>query len=231
MNQKSSQMPLSLRILTIVIVMGCSWGSSHAQCDVLDGPSVPLYWDANGEPNIDFYNVYRSENSGSGYSVIGTAAQGPDPISYTDTPPLLTGFYVVTAVNTSGLESGFSDELCVTLTGGSGGGGGGGGGFPPNNPPTAADDDASTNENVAVTIAVLSNDSDPDDDSLTVDSVTPPTNGSVVINVDQTVTYTPNSNFNGGDSFTYTVADGKGGTDTATVIVSVFESGGGHEQS
>ncbi len=103
-------MPLSLRILTIVIVMGCSWGSSHAQCDVLGGPSVPLYWDANGEPNIDFYNVYRSQNSGSGYSVIGTAAQGPDPISFTESTPLPTGFYVVTAVNTSGLESGFSDS-------------------------------------------------------------------------------------------------------------------------
>ncbi len=215
-------MPSSLRILTIVIVMGGCWGYVHGQCDVLGGPSVPLYWDANGEPNIDLYNVYRSQNSGSGYSVIGTAAQSPDPISFVDTTPLPTGFYVVTAVNTSGLESGFSDELCVTLADDGGTGGGGGGA---NNDPIAVADSASTNENVAVTIDVLSNDSDPDGDSLTVNSVSTPTNGSVVINVDQTVTYTPNNNFDGSDSFSYTVADGQGGTDTATVSVSVLGDG------
>ena len=97
----------------------------------------------------------------------------------------------------------------------------------PNNAPTAVDDSTSTSPDVAVTIDVLSNDEDLDGDTLTVDSLTQPTNGSVLLNADQQITYTPDSNFSGGDSFTYTVADGKGGTDTATVTVSVFESGGG----
>ena len=80
---------------------------------------------------------------------------------------------------------------------------------------------ASTYKEVAVTIDVLSNDEDPDGDSLTVDLLTQPSNGSVVINVDGTLSYTPASNFSGGDVFNYTVGDGKGGTDTATVAVTV----------
>ena len=186
-------------------------GYLYGQCDVLSGPSVPLYWDANGEPNIDFYNVYRSQNSGSGYSVVGTAPQSLDPVSFTDTSPVSTGYYVLTAVNTSGLESGFSNELCVTLTG-----------SPTNNAPTALADSASTSEDIAVNIDVLSNDDDLDGDALTVDSVTQPSNGSVLINADETVSYTPASNFNGSDSFDYTVSDGQGGTDTATVTVGVI---------
>jgi uncharacterized repeat protein (TIGR01451 family) len=87
--------------------------------------------------------------------------------------------------------------------------------------PVAGDDTASTNEDTPVTVNVLSNDSDVDGDTLTVTAVTQPANGSVVNNNDGTVTYTPNSNFNGVNSFTYTVSDGKGGTDTATVTVTV----------
>jgi len=67
----------------------------------------------------------------------------------------------------------------------------------------------------------LSNDEDPDGDSLTVDSVTQPTNGSVLINADQTVTYSPATNFNGVDSFRYVVLDGQGVSATATVSVTL----------
>ncbi len=87
-------------------------GTSLAQCESLEGSTVLLEWNANSEPDIDHYNLYRSPTLGSGYSVIGTAPQGPDPVSFTDLTPLLTGYYVVTAVNTEGLESSFSNELC-----------------------------------------------------------------------------------------------------------------------
>ncbi len=206
----TQQLYLTKPTLTVFCLLICLFGGySHAQCKLVSG-STPLYWDANSEPNIDSYKVYRSLTSGSGYSVIGTTAQGPGPVSFTDTTPLSTGYYVVTAVNTSGLESGFSNELCLMLTGGTS-----------NNAPTPMDDSATTSAETAVPIAVLSNDSDPDGDTLTVASVTPPTNGSVLINVDQTVSYTPASNFNGSDSFTYTVIDGQGGSATATVTVTV----------
>ncbi|MCK0129260.1 Ig-like domain-containing protein [Erythrobacter sp. F6033] len=89
-----------------------------------------------------------------------------------------------------------------------------------NPPPVAADDAASTNEDTPVNIPVLANDSDPDGDPLTVTSATAP-NGSVVIEADGTVTYTPNPDFNGTDTITYQISDGEGGTSTASVTVTV----------
>ncbi|MES9994162.1 MAG: Ig-like domain-containing protein [Candidatus Thiodiazotropha sp.] len=91
-----------------------------------------------------------------------------------------------------------------------------------NDAPVAADDAVGTDEDTPVTIDVLPNDSDPDGDTLSVLSVTQGTNGSVVIDpVSGNPVYTPNPDFNGTDTFTYTVDDGNGGTDTATVTVTV----------
>ncbi|MHC4477287.1 MAG: GEVED domain-containing protein [Planctomycetota bacterium] len=92
-----------------------------------------------------------------------------------------------------------------------------------NNPPEANDDTVVTLQDTPVMIEVLANDGDPDDDPLTVDSVTQGENGSAEINEDNTVTYTPNPGFYGPDTFTYTISDGRGGTDTATVTVTVEE--------
>jgi hypothetical protein len=90
-----------------------------------------------------------------------------------------------------------------------------------NQPPVAQDDSASTDVNTAVTIAVLANDSDPNGDPLTVTGATDPAGGSVVINPDGTITYTPDPSFLGLDSFEYTVCDPGGLCDTATVTVDV----------
>ena len=91
----------------------------------------------------------------------------------------------------------------------------------PNTPPVAEDDGETTLEDTPVTITVLSNDMDADGDPLAVTIGTDPSNGSAVVNVDGTITYTPNANYNGLDSFTYMVDDGNGGTDTATVSITV----------
>lgn len=90
-----------------------------------------------------------------------------------------------------------------------------------NDAPDAVNDSVTTAEDTAANITVLANDADVDGNALTVSSVTPGTNGSVVINANGTLTYTPNANFNGADSFTYTVSDGAGGSDTATVSVNI----------
>ncbi|WP_153559190.1 tandem-95 repeat protein, partial [Roseimaritima sediminicola] len=92
---------------------------------------------------------------------------------------------------------------------------------PVNDAPAADDDTATTDEDTAVTIDVLANDSDVDDDTLTVSQVTQPANGSAVVNNDGAIVYTPSANFHGIDTFTYTISDGAGGTDTATVTVTV----------
>ncbi|MBM4090052.1 MAG: tandem-95 repeat protein [Planctomycetes bacterium] len=91
---------------------------------------------------------------------------------------------------------------------------------PPNQAPLAMDDSAVTDEDVPVAIAVLANDSDPDLDPLTIESVTQGSHGSVAIS-GQEVIYTPSANYHGGDSFTYTISDGRGGTDTAVVTVDI----------
>jgi gliding motility-associated-like protein len=87
--------------------------------------------------------------------------------------------------------------------------------------PVAVDDTVSTNEDVPVIISVLQNDTDPDGDPLIITDNTNPTNGTIVLNEDGTITYTPNPDFNGEDSFTYTISDGNGGTATATVTITV----------
>jgi len=95
-----------------------------------------------------------------------------------------------------------------------------GGTTPTNNNPVAVDDYSSTAVNTPVNINVIGNDGDFDGDALTICGNSNPTNGTVT----QTGTsfiYTPNAGFTGTDAFTYTVCDGKGGSDTATVYITV----------
>jgi Bacterial Ig domain/Divergent InlB B-repeat domain/RTX calcium-binding nonapeptide repeat (4 copies) len=87
--------------------------------------------------------------------------------------------------------------------------------------PTPADDSVRTGRNQPVDVDVRANDSDPDGDALAVESVTQPQHGSAAIQPDGTVRYTPADGFEGTDSFTYTVGDGRGGTATAAASVHV----------
>ncbi len=63
----------------------------------------------------------------------------------------------------------------------------------------------------AITIDVLVNDGDPDNDPIHVESVDQPENGSVAITADGAVEYTPAADFSGTDTFAYTLADDRGG--------------------
>ena len=83
-----------------------------------------------------------------------------------------------------------------------------------------ANDDVAVHATAAVTIDVLANDYDPDNDPLTITSVGTPSNGTAVLNSDGSVTYTPTSGTTATtDSFTYSISDGNGGTSSATVSV------------
>ncbi len=91
-----------------------------------------------------------------------------------------------------------------------------------NDAPTAGDDAVTTTEDAAVTTdVVLDNDVDPDGDPLTISDFTQAEHGTVTVNDDGTFTYTPNENFHGQDTFTYTTTDSQGLTSTATVSVTV----------
>ncbi len=87
--------------------------------------------------------------------------------------------------------------------------------------PAATNDAVTVNEDSQNSpVDVLANDTDGDDDSLTVTAVGAASNGTSRLN-NGAVDYTPNANYFGSDSFTYTISDGKGGTATGTVNVTV----------
>jgi VCBS repeat-containing protein len=117
--------------------------------------------------------------------------------------------------------NGGTDTAIVTLTIG---------GFDDNQPPDAVDDAAATDEDTPLaTIAVLSNDTDPDNDPLSVVSFDASgATGLVSNNGDGTFSYDPNGQFEdlatgetAIDSFSYTIDDGNGGNDTATVVITI----------
>ncbi len=94
---------------------------------------------------------------------------------------------------------------------------------PVNDAPTAVDDGFTTDEDTAVSIPIaslLGNDSDIDGDTVQFDSPGSAVGGTVAL-VGSNVVFTPNLNFNGAASFTYTISDGNGKFDTATVTVTV----------
>lgn len=93
---------------------------------------------------------------------------------------------------------------------------------PVNDAPDAVNDLSTTDQDVPLTIDVLTNDTDVDDDPLSVLSVTDGSNGAATTD-GTTVNYTPNSGYHGTDIFSYTVSDGKGGFDTAQVEVTINE--------
>jgi gliding motility-associated-like protein len=95
---------------------------------------------------------------------------------------------------------------------------------PVNDPPIAAPDQATTPEDVSVNIPVLNNDTDVDNaiNPSTVAIKTNPANGTVTVNPDGSIQYTPKKDYFGTDTFTYTVKDVSGATSapgTVTVIV------------
>jgi hypothetical protein len=76
-----------------------------------------------------------------------------------------------------------------------------------NTTPVANDDSATTSVGTLVDVLVLTNDSDPDDDPLSIDAVTQPAHGTTSIN-GSAVRYTPFAGFSGSDAFTYSLSDG-----------------------
>ncbi len=88
-----------------------------------------------------------------------------------------------------------------------------------NRQPTAFDISADLDEDGQVDLTL--NGSDPDGDPLTCSLASGASNGTATVNPDCTATYEPDADFNGNDSFQFQVDDGLGGTDTATVSLSV----------
>ncbi|MFJ5370285.1 Ig-like domain-containing protein, partial [Bosea sp. CER48] len=118
------------------------------------------------------------------------------------------GIYTVTVIASDGHDGTTERTYRVIVT---------------NPAPTAVNDSATTPEDTPLEIPVLSNDIDPDGDSLTLDPDFVPRagHGTVSVTADGTLIYTPNPNFNGTDTIVYGITDGQGGFSTALVTVAV----------
>ena len=94
----------------------------------------------------------------------------------------------------------------------------------PNQPPTAANDTYATTQNTPLTIAapgVLSNDTDPEGQTLTAQLVSNPSHGALTLNANGSFTYTPTTGYTGTDSFTYQAYDGTTSSNVATVTLTI----------
>ena len=193
---------------------------------VLTG-SVMLAWDASPEPDVTGYRIHYGSEPGLYTSVVdvGTALSGV-------VHGLVAGrqyYFAACAYNTSGVAGPFSTEVsyvvenvpdgrlettatatvAITVTGA-------------NDAPEAVNDVATTTEETAVSGTVLGNDTDVDAGmTLTATLGASPTNGTVTLASDGRFTYTPNANYNGIDSFTYTASDGIAVSNVATVTITV----------
>jgi len=91
-----------------------------------------------------------------------------------------------------------------------------------NTAPDAVNDSRNVAVSTPSTFDPRANDTDAENQSLTITAKTNPSHGAVVINTfGISVTYTPTTGYTGADSFTYTIADLAGATDTATVSITV----------
>ncbi|MDF5460952.1 tandem-95 repeat protein, partial [Vibrio parahaemolyticus] len=136
----------------------------------------------------------------------GTVSVNPDgSVTYTPNDNYVgkdTFTYIVTS---GGVSESTTVEVNVT---------------PVNDAPVAKDDIATTQEDTAVTIDVLSNDTDVDGDKLSIESASVPKEQGTVEVVNGKLVFTPAENFNGDAEITYTVTDGEL-TDEAKVTVTV----------
>ena len=107
---------------------------------------------------------------------------------------------------------------------------------PVNDPPVAINDNVSTNENIPKTGSVIGNDSDPENNSLSVTQITLnginypagtlvdiPNVGTIIVNTDGTYTFTPVTGFVGDvPNITYTITDGNGLISSANLAIAVI---------
>lgn len=161
---------------------------------------VPLAVRGNdSDPDGDVTTVSAYTQPGSGSVVLAPNGTG------SWTPP--AGFVGTTTFTYTLTDGSASDTATVTLT--------------VNGPPVAATSSATTATNTARQIDLLAGSSDPNGDTVTVASVTQPAAGSVVLGAGGVATYTPPTGFTGTTTFDYVLTDGRGGSTTRTVTVTV----------
>lgn len=128
-----------------------------------------------------------------------------------------------TITYTPSSTTGGPDSFTYTLSDGQGGTAIGTVNVNVNRFPDAVNDSKTTGAGVVANLSPLANDTDPDGNTLKITAKTNPSHGTVIIGGGQvTMHYTPATGYAGPDSFTYTISDNEGGTDTATINITVL---------
>jgi hypothetical protein len=190
---------------SVRIVANSAPSGDRANCNVSSSPATVSL---SASPNkITFDSTAQ---------ITGCKNAGTKQIGYTVSPTAQPGDVItVSTTTTDSNDNTLYNEGSFTVTVVA----------PPNATPTANDQTASTSEDNSTTITLSA--TDEDGDNLTFEITDPPDNGQLgtIVPVGPStaqVTYTPDLNYNGSDSFTYTVSDGNGGTDTANVSITVI---------
>ena len=183
------------------------------------GDQINVSWTAN--PAVLRYNLYLASVSGVNRNNYQQLPDGQAKLASSNTSESFTGldpakyyYLLMTGVNGAG-EAAVATEIVIPTS------------QPANRPPVAGVDNYSTPTNQTLQVAaaqgLLRNDSDPDNDALSVNTtpMTAPQSGTLTLATDGSFRYVPNQNFNGTDNFVYRISDGKGGSAQAAVSIVV----------
>lgn len=155
---------------------------------------------ADSDGSISSY--YWSVVSGPSVSL-----SSPNTASLTFTAPDVTVMsqLVLRLMVTDNEGATATDDVMITITS--------------NNIPVAISDSVTTSPNTSIKINVLANDKNISDTPLTLTVSSVPSNGIANVNTDNTITYTPNANYSGSDTFSYRVTDSNGDISVASVKI------------
>ena len=171
------------------------------------GTPISFSWQVESEAELSC-SLDTDSDGQAEYNFVPCEAQGSQSHSFTK-----AGSYTV-ALDVAAGGNRVSKTLEINIIDAS----------PDNSAPIANDDEVSAFNNSPVDIDVLVNDSDSDNDKLTIADVDTLSNEGAQVSVQGAVIrYTPKPGFTGSDSFSYRISDGRGGTDSAEVTIKVSE--------
>lgn len=172
-------------------------GSGPAMANVIAGLSEP-------SPSVPYTSLPQSVTSLTSGNINPSSNTGLYAIIMVETNK--TGDQIEWQIDGATVTVTYDDSQCTPST------------------PVATPEATTTQPGKPVTYNVLPNDSDPENDTLTVTSAnitSGDTLGSVSFTADGNITYTPSAGFTGTTVITYTISDGNGGTASSTLSITI----------